>query len=1845
MCLSYPLVSLNIFYSYSYIRHSAILSYKPLTFGHQFQFCLQQVKKSTLSSPDLHTYDSCHDVDLPYPWPSIQQWAVNKHCLAGIARLIDAGNISDDPKLITTFIREVSSSSALDILEQWSENHNEHLSEILSVGHAALHDTSIFEVWPPLLQGASIDPCLRGKLQFRYAIALAAQQYPFSDRPHEQDWYRQLRLWHLLHTIERSARGNSIDSNLRRVANGLRLAGDQKSSWVQLILSIRQPLKFASLTIDDLDHLLIARTQSMLAERTSSSKRAFLRAVIEVAQHADAAENNLLPVVSSQIYPKFFSSSKYNEDIVSSMPLALYQDENLQHVDYHQENEEDPDSTTWTGMAITQHRSYTHQRLDIASTLLASAFERQSIPWAWSMPNPHEVLHLKQWTEQLINDEAPHLQLLGALLWIGLHTGRSLRLTLEIELLETSDWEWRIHPDCNLLHRLPPKRISHSKLVQQYDADWVIPVAASVKINIPDRIMTTLKQSIKTKQITVNSLCLGDLWYHPDGITPIQCFEQYKPVRRLTAGMVGKVLDLETFQALQDSQYTRLICSHPRTGLPGSCAYPSWSVEQIESMLNRDQKSEYSILSDPHFLGMGSRLSVIEQLLQAQIKQTNQRLINTVRDGHLIDIHNQLSGYLALSIWAATGMRAVHDPLETSAQIDQEQRLLFINDKSSGGARNGRLVPLPAQLCVFLTEDYPKYLHSLSRVLPTDCHSMAATIHDLAKCQRPVDMPFLFILQIRNGLLEWRSISESNVDALNLFSCPLPLRLFRHRLLNNLRSQEISAEIIDGLAGHAEGGTASYGPYSTRCWHDDIVLARPAIEAAFATLGFINEWPVIKLPKLPASHLSSDPASNRFFGTQARTIKRKRMLRRNREQACKIISEHTRVKPLEDLDEQALNALVKGLLFYPNGLPKTSGFIQYTVFIKHIERVWHKSGKKVAIPRRYVPISPDDSPFTIESVGTTTWYQSSSKRFERYLKIQATSRLRLNRLITLGVLSLCILDRVTNLKLLHAVISGHHYRIIRYRDHDYLDYSERWNYNTHPIPNSQNDTPWVDVPSMRFPICAGTAKLLDRALSSKKRRIQPDKPLSPALSSELNWLLPKTENHQLPFSVLLEELVQHVNQYNQMDLPGILAGYLSGKVLSAALGWADWVRLQSGKHLHISAQGVEPKNDSDHLIGASSNIEIDSQQMLKTAYSFCREYEQLFNEFETKTRQNLRRQLKRKLNHILNEHQLGLSSAMSLLGRWTVWLIDDPVKGSRGKTPKLKKISTVRRYFDALSPRFREVAYEFDLLRADADEITELYETILLVRSSVNPGYVANRLIDFHHWASQLQVAEPDWPNLPLVNCNWSVSPGYIRESDYQKTLLQLVRETGYNAAFILFLCYRFGLRGKEAIGLRRQDWIMEDEQHIINVTNNAFRNVKTANSKRQLPLLFPLSQFEQEIIDYIVANSFASHGDDQLAPIIGQSGEARRLPNTRQIDAINAALKSVTGNQQITLHHARHSLGNRLAQLLFGSDLKSWKKENGMTASSGIQQYLLNSEGTTRRAPWALAVYMGHASPVTSLRNYLHFIPEWLSETFKHVRNGRRGRANTIDLNKCPKISVGITNFSTKIRITATDIVKMLRLVANGSDMERVAGTFNIPDIVVSHLKTSLRHIDVRVRLFKDVKDSNHDLINRITENGWHRLIKLSDKLDKDTDRKLTICIQGFTKTIGGTGQIVLYEEASFQLMKSIVERLDIPESIYQVVYNSNRSMEDAMEHGFKPISIEEASGKSRFRIDRIEFDVNQKGSKGAAVDRCGFVLKRNSLSDLRNRHELIILLICFISSIEAEQNVTTMPDLPVLN
>jgi len=555
-----------------------------------------------------------------------------------------------------------------------------------------------------------------------------------------------------------------------------------------------------------------------------------------------------------------------------------------------------------------------------------------------------------------------------------------------------------------------------------------------------------------------------------------------------------------------------------------------------------------------------------------------------------------------------------------------------------------------------------------------------------------------------------------------------------------------------------------------------------------------------------------------------------------------------------------------------------------------------------------------------------------------------------------------------------------------------------------------------------------------------------------------------------------------------------------------------------------------------------------------------------------------RKDLARDIQNVIDKYDGQVSTTIQLLARWINSKLFRKIAG------RLIRLPTINRYLAALSPVFKEIGYSTDILSMDDEDVTLFYSDLLQTSKVKDSKYLVERLTDFHRWAKrEYAVEDPDWQELPEVVSTAHVSPGLITENEYQRALLLLLnvkdpnRRSRLAAPFLLMLCYRFGLRGGEALGMLRSDIDISDHLTIVYVQNNRFRKLKTQTSRRQIPLLFSLSEVERNLLVQWMAEAESLHGANLSTALFSDDRTANGLMDASAIKkrAIEA-LKIATSNMDINLHHARHSAANFVALAITQPEPSIWGDTSPLLESpqaANAEAILLGKIGQTRRKMWAISRFLGHVRRETTCGNYLHFLGEIADLYTSHNKshNDNLKLKNAIVLDDLPRLAEVDTSLLEQLEPklptpTPSQLLKLMRLIACGKPIRNAALSLGISDHVADNLQSLLAMVGNKVKLSNSklsVKQggiADHlKLVQRPKEAAWNRLVESTSKIDqaKLSRTELHLGIDSIIEMVGNTRQILLWEERHFLLLKSFLDYLKIDATDYTLV-RTNQTTDD---------------------------------------------------------------------------------------
>ena len=1528
-----------------------------------------------------------------------------------------------------------------------------------------------------------------------------------------------LKAWVLLAGIELALGGVTADRYLATACNALRRAAYElpHQPWRQIL----EPLGPWTPRREDLTEHIKAYTAPSVRDESATPKTggeraktdgtadAYSRAARQIVQFAQGRRHKLEEAAAS----RFDVSSEVQSIIERTSGAWTAPGDDL--------DDTQRDQSTATAAPPTMHGAIEDEQETIvvevdpdASPFIQSLHVRSAqlnlgaaarfLPWDWQKFTPPE----RRGFERLIDETlaAPpdeRVRLLAALAWIARETGLGLEDCLQVPIAplepQLADAQWCIDLSAGVLRRIPPRRANHRRLTDE-QRRYVRLSASHIQFPPTAAVLEAMRAA---QQRRPGARLIGQLWSDPSQGAPT-AFRRWvattPATRRLQPAMLSRELGQRAYELTKDAVLARLLPSTPNSALPASTAYAAFD----DSSLHSTWPNVAALPTSACGLNVaGSLLDITnDSYLAGGFRNAREQIRERGEEGDWIAFHNTVALYWDAALRAATGVRPVNDLWLSDRDFDWDLQFVFVDDKASPVAESGRLIPLPPSLCQAFADEYLNVHRPWIIERLTSAHASTT-----------LELPMLFVIETDRDGRRIAPISSKDRSMLGIED-PLPRNVFRHRLRTRLHTQDgVDKEVIDSLMGHGDGATLTHGDYSMRIWRDDAAAIRPALVSIYEALN-IQAPPRFSVfaalartaeSSRPPFRLRAAPAPARHGRTLHIAAEALRTIRRyvhSLDDTGDFPSEEpatgnaAREKPsvallhrLAKLSSDELESLSRQLLAQKDGLPDTTGVLRYEYLLRLGEALWVKEGMRLSVKRRYAVREVEDTPFRREAAGAAALVERLRSSLDALFEAAPPrSRIPLGHAFALLLFDLCLTSRLTHPQVLDSLLEDKDaWRVVRLHGRCYLEWS----------PESDL-TVERNAACMRFPISLRSAWLLTEVIRFKRGRRRAWAAEIPSIRAVAALLASHEGSDASAPSIeggaLLEKIRIVVGQTNAIELPGTVAGYLAGRILTASLGWAEWLQVKEGRWTDTSAlpltipaisiaplpltadgadkpararfavlgEELEADDESVTPIRATSNVRGDSLRRppnersrisLDLVNHIQREIRKLQ---ETKGLSARRKRKAEELSGTLRARASEVSGAIRLLCLWAMDLLLRP--GRR----KLAT-SSVARYFSALSPRFLAIGCDVDLERMDDDEIEEFYAEVMEITTVKKPKDVYVGLRNFHRFAHRTAgLPDIDWSEIAVPGQLALGAPGYLDEASYMRLLERLGLEPEGAAArpwqlqSFAVLAYRFGLRGGEIGGLLRSDVVWGPNRIHVLVRPNRLRGLKRPSSRRVVPQLFELSSIETAALQLLRDEHTPIAGIDQSnAPLFtADAGTDGRLDDLTVRRHLNTMLKEMTGQAGTSLHDLRHSFA---ANVWATTQAFSWPVL-GTTAAQHDREDLVatllgpNSTSVSRRSPWALARLLGHAHPGMHLRFYVHCLSDtldWLIDTQVSPPRGV-----TADALRCPCLDaapvfeprlLGTSRQMTGTADPAAGLIA-LRYIAAGRSDEQTAQYTRLP-------------------------------------------------------------------------------------------------------------------------------------------------------------------------------------------------------
>ena len=476
------------------------------------------------------------------------------------------------------------------------------------------------------------------------------------------------------------------------------------------------------------------------------------------------------------------------------------------------------------------------------------------------------------------------------------------------------------------------------------------------------------------------------------------------------------------------------------------------------------------------------------------------------------------------------------------------------------------------------------------------------------------------------------------------------------------------------------------------------------------------------------------------------------------------------------------------------------------------------------------------------------------------------------------------------------------------------------------------------------------------------------------------------------------DLRQQCHHRLALRIPPVLVDYGRGIVTSVSLPQATWQRLNTG--LALNRQDSATDSDSTSMpaipVALFSGHPTDLDQSRQIGY-----WRALQRKLGKHAQSGKHADFRAEIESYLHRHAGKLLPSQYYILRWGIDLVNEIKKHDLIYYPgrekgQLRPASALSYMADVAIYLITSAADE-DLVTMDAEELHDLYaDAIALCPPSpkAHPhDLIAQRCAEalrrFHGFL-QFGFGAPPVDFHDLVsshNGRINVDANVISYTEYEQ--LQQVLFPGQTGdtrqkmrSLIAMLAFRCGLRRGECLRLRLCDFHPGSCPELL-VRNSRYGRTKSSSSVRRLPLHALLSDDQlQNLKDWV----------DYRASVVGSA-----LPEALMFDVpdpigvekalmtpIRMALHQVTGDTTLRFHHLRHSFATWTLSRLMIPDLPQLRApfarhpDFELNACQNLRKQLLHNRSAGRQLLYELARLVGHESPETTLKHYVHLL-DWI--------------------------------------------------------------------------------------------------------------------------------------------------------------------------------------------------------------------------------------------------------------------------
>ncbi|EHR69316.1 site-specific recombinase XerD [Burkholderiales bacterium JOSHI_001] len=1211
----------------------------------------------------------------------------------------------------------------------------------------------------------------------------------------------------------------------------------------------------------------------------------------------------------------------------------------------------------------------------------------QRLRWAWDHLNPLDCRVLVEAIRLDLNGDRPRWR--GAviclvMLGLGCSARDALKLVVGAEVAG-SDWvdeHWRWRRQI----RRPAKAWKPSASLGPQMATMTNEVVIDLPPLLQEALSTTCAAAGQAGRLShllgVAPDDAGELL--SEWLAPIR---RRNPSARLTPGRISRALSVELFAVAGQELVVHALTSTDESVPPVAAYYVALEDAKLAEAC---RKAWERLLGDGGPGEIRSTCLVGAPVLSTQAITTWAARLraDVVGAATLIDRHNAYCRYALSLVIAGTGLRPINDPLESTDMLDLTLGMAEAADKAAHRPGEARLIPL-SPLVVCTLRHWLEHLSRLAKWVNSTQPTLSLQIETVIHPFGPRALPLFFML---DEDLQPQRIDRTTIESWWPAALEgLPANQLRRELATAAMRGDWPAELCQQLLGHVDLAQPTLGALSPLS-PKELEKLQPAIDAMLLRQGWtelatpLGEGPTRRGRPLP--RFAPAPA---VLGSAQRSAQ----LAANDRRFAKHVEERLRAwckgRNLRALHQDDIDALHRDALrgrASPGTPAELAGLRRIDRLLRWLKRRYGQTQLRLPASRTLTVLPVQH--LQGDMLKFHLWQQMRGA-FEGLLHQRAR---RSHGLTGAGQLAEAMVGAalysfVADPRVLDALTRPGTWKLTAVDGLGaFLVVSQTW--------------PCKEVAVQRFPMQPMSLLLLARVAEyaghiNQDGRSECRRSLQRLITTLRRQVEGGTATDFAGPDAALRWLCSMVGIAARTRLPGHVAAYLDGSTESVGLAEHDWSRWMTGKAPRIDAapdaEAIAPTQPDRPAacIPASAASPTEAAGRAKglalhrSVRAIFRQVSKAANEFAVRTQRSLNRNevLIPQLEAALEQHAEAPDFVLAMV-QWLIELLQN------SSDDRILQSVSADRYFTELIRLVIDTLSAHTLADIDEDALASAFSELLERIGAGRLPYTWGRLRDFHRFLIRHHcLPEIDWGEIAPEGLERHHAPdaGVMLWPEYTQALELLaadpttdLRERSMQAC-VLILLYRFGLRVGECIALRAADLILFDEQWIVLVRRNAYRNLKSDAGVRQVPLIGPLSPLESKLLEGWQAHADATVGSDRCGVLIAQSNEPRRLADRKRLmDRITDALRVVAQRPTAHPHHLRHAYACRMALMLCMRELPSdparlrlVRRLIGPCDPRAARQVLLDTDAPSKRGLWALALAIGHASPSTALRWYIH--------------------------------------------------------------------------------------------------------------------------------------------------------------------------------------------------------------------------------------------------------------------------------